>query len=484
MMNQKNNLMNKNSFYITTTLPYVNAKPHLGFALEIVHADIIARYHRLLDEEVFFNTGTDEHGMKIYQKARQCQKDTQEYVDEYAKEFDKLKEILNLSYNKFTRTTDKQHIKAAQEFWKLCYENGDIEKKLYKAKYCPGCELEKTDSELENGKCSLHPNQEIEIIEEENYFFKFSKYEKKLLEFYEQNPDFVVPDKRFNEIKAFVKRGLKDFSVSRLKSKMPWGIEVPGDDEHVMYVWFDALVNYISAIGWPDDEYKKWWPVVQLAGKDNLRQQSAMWQAMLMSAGIEPSKQIVIHGFITSDGQKMSKSVGNVVDPFEIVKEYGTDALRYYLARHIHSFEDSDFSHDKFKEVYNANLANGLGNLASRITTMAVAYKVSYKDYLDDDKLHEFPGKEVDFYNSFEINKVIDDIWGSITALDQYIQQEEPYKKIKTDEKKAKNDVAYLLSQLLRISMRLLPFMPETSEKILKAIKENKKPENLFPRKD
>ncbi|MFH1188404.1 MAG: class I tRNA ligase family protein, partial [bacterium] len=312
--------------YITTTLAYVNASPHIGFALEIIQADVIARYYQEKGYDVFFNTGTDEHGLKIYRKAQDAGKDIQVYVDEYAAQFNKLKEALNVSYNNFIRTTDEHHIKAAQEFWLRCKKSGDIEKRIYKAKYCVGCELEKTDSELENGKCPLHPNQDIENIEEENYFFKFSKYGKRLLKLYEENPDFVVPETRMNEIKAFVEGGLEDFSISRLKTKMPWGVSVPDDDDHVMYVWFDALVNYIAAIGWPDDvdKFKHYWSVIQCAGKDNLRQQSAMWQAMLMSAGLPPSKQILIHGFINVNGQKMSKSLGNVVNPFDVVDAFGT----------------------------------------------------------------------------------------------------------------------------------------------------------------
>src|SRR3989344_5712143 len=234
----------KKKFYITTTLPYVNAKPHIGFALEIVQADVIARYHLLLGEEVFFNFGTDEHGQKIYKKALEEKKDPQKYVDEYAVKFDNLKKALNLSYNNFIRTTDGHHKKAAQEMWKRCIDNGYIAKGVYKAKYCVGCELEKQDSELEVGRCMLHPNLEIEIIEEENYFFKFSLFQKKLLDLYKKFPDFVVPAHRLKEITNFVSSGLEDFSVSRLKEKMSWGIDVPDDDKHVMYVWFDALTNY------------------------------------------------------------------------------------------------------------------------------------------------------------------------------------------------------------------------------------------------
>ncbi|MBV22354.1 MAG: methionine--tRNA ligase, partial [Parcubacteria group bacterium] len=344
--------MGKN-FYLTTTLPYVNADPHVGHALEFVTADIIARYRRLIGDEVFFNTGTDEYGQKVYTKTLEEKKDPQKYVDEYAEKFKKLKDTLNLSYDNFIRTTDEHHKMAAQEFWKRSIANGDIEKKLYKSKYCAGCELEKTDSDLVDGCCPEHREQEIQIIEEENYFFKFSKYQKPLLELYKKNPQFVIPDFRFNEIKRFVERGLEDFSISRLKSKMPWGVPVPDDDEHVMYVWFDALVNYISAIGWPDDlkKFEKWWPVTQFAGKDQVRQQAAMWQAMLMSVGLPLSKQIVIHGFITVDNGKMSKSVGNVISPDDLVAEYGVDALRYYLVRHVHPFEDSDFTMEKFKEA-------------------------------------------------------------------------------------------------------------------------------------
>ena len=240
-------------FYITTTLPYVNADPHIGFALEIVQADIIARYQRGLGKDIVFNTGTDEHGIKIYKQAFAEKKDPQVYVDENAANFEKLKKALNLSYTNFIRTTDKKHIEAAQHFWQLCDKNGDIYKKNYKLKYCVGCELEKTESELENGKCPLHPNLEVELIEEENYFFKWSKFQNDLLKFYDSHPDFVVPANRLNEIIQFVKSGLNDFSISRLKEKMPWGIPVPGDEKHVMYVWFDALINYISTLGWPED---------------------------------------------------------------------------------------------------------------------------------------------------------------------------------------------------------------------------------------
>ncbi|NTW27719.1 MAG: methionine--tRNA ligase, partial [Candidatus Moranbacteria bacterium] len=310
----------KDKFYITTTLPYVNAQPHAGFAMEIIEADVLARFNRQLGREVFFNTGTDEHGLKLFRKAEELKMEVQDYVDQQAENFKSLKEVLNISYDNFIRTTDKQHIVAAQEFWKRCEKNGDIYKKSYKTKYCVGCESEKTDSDLVDGKCPDHPSMEIEIIEEENYFFRFSKYQKQLLDLYEKNPEFVLPKNRLKEIKNFVEGGLEDFSISRLRAKMPWGIEVPGDEQQVIYVWFDALINYISTLGWPTDmkNFEAFWPAVQIAGKDNLRFQSAMWQSMLLSAGIEPSKQIFINGFITVDGKKMSKSTGNVISPAEM----------------------------------------------------------------------------------------------------------------------------------------------------------------------
>jgi methionyl-tRNA synthetase len=475
--------MNKKTFYITTTLPYVNSDPHVGFAMEIIRADIIARYKRLMGHEVFFNTGTDEHGIKIYQKAIENNEDPQTYVDRYAEEFKKLKESLNLSYTNFIRTTDPYHIKAAQEFWKVCEANGDIYKKNYKMKYCVGCELEKTDSELVDGKCPLHPQTELQLIEEENYFFRFSNYQKKLLDLYEARKDFVLPDFRFNEIKKFVERGLEDFSISRLKSKMPWGIEVPNNPDHVMYVWFDALVDYISAIGWPanTEEFNKWWPVTQYAGKDNLRQQSAMWQAMLMSAKLEPSKQVVINGFITSNGQKMSKSLGNVISPFDLVKEFGTDAVRYVVARELSLFEDSDLTLQKFKDTYNGNLANGLGNLTSRILKMSETYLVAPVEIPE----MTIPDNWKEALDKFEINKAADIVWQEITSMDAHIQSSQPFKLIKKDKEMAEGIVKGLVVRLYTVARMLNPILPETSDKIKALIKANKSPETpLFVRKD
>ncbi|OGD67275.1 methionine--tRNA ligase [Candidatus Campbellbacteria bacterium RIFOXYC2_FULL_35_25] len=473
-------------FYITTTLPYTNAPLHIGHALEYVRADSLARYKRLQGHEVFFNTGSDEHGMKVYKKSLEEGKDTKEYTNGHVESFKEQIKELNISYTNFVRTTDEDHMKAAQEFWKVCEANGDIYKKNYKSKYCVGCELEKTDSELIKGECPDHLGQEIEVIEEENYFFRWSNYKDKLLELYKSNSSFVVPESRFNEIKAFVERGLNDFSISRLKEKMPWGVPVPGDENHVMYVWFDALTNYVSVVGWPNDmdTFRSWWPALQFAGKDNLRAQSAMWQAMLMSANLPPSKQIVIHGHITSNGQKMSKSIGNVSNPLDIVNEYGTDALRYYLTREVSSVEDGDYTQERFLESYNANLANGLGNLVSRVLKMSVSYGVTTSLLDNDTVLNNENNKEYrDSIDGYRLDNATDFIWKKIGALDSFVQDTQPFKTIKIDEEKAKKDVEYLLKGLWEISALLIPFMPQTAEKIQEAIRENKIPEALFMRK-
>jgi methionyl-tRNA synthetase len=468
---------------ITTTLPYVNADPHIGFALEIVQSDIYARYARLKGHEVFFNTGTDEHGVKVYRKALEAGQEVQAYVDEYAARFELLKKQLNLSYNAFIRTTDPHHVAAAQEFWRRCAATGDIYKKQYQVKYCVGCELEKTDSELVDGTCPLHPNLDIELIDEENYFFRFSKYQQALLDLYATRPDVVVPATRLNEIRAFVERGLEDFSISRVKAKMPWGVPVPDDDTQVMYVWFDALVNYLSTLGWPDEKYAAWWPSTQCAGKDNLRQQAAMWQAMLMSAGIESSKQIVIHGFITSGGQKMSKSLGNVIYPGAVVEEYGTDTLRYFLARHVHPFEDSDVTLERIREVYNANLANGIGNLTARIMKMATTHLPAPVVRTPEDNVFE-PAVGA-LIEQFEYNRALDVVFEHVGKGDAYIQETVPFKAIKdpATADTARADIEKLVHHLYKIAVHLEPFMPDTAQHIRTAIERHEMPATMFPRK-
>lgn len=456
--------INSEKFYITTTLPYVNAKPHIGFSLEIIEADAIARFHRLLGEEVVFNTGTDEHGTKIYEKAIESGQTPQEYCDVMAGHFREIKELLNLSYTNFIRTTDEYHIAAAQEFWKRCDANGDIYKKQYAVKYCVGCELEKTDSDLMDGKCPDHPKMELQIIEEENYFFRFSKYQDRLLKLYREQPDFVLPKKRLNEITAFVERGLQDFSISRLAAKMPWGIPVPDDTEQVMYVWFDALVNYISTLGWSGEDTKQFesfWPGVQICGKDNLRQQSAMWQAMLFSAGIEPSKQVLVNGFVTVDGMKMSKSLGNVIAPEELVAKYGVDGTRYLLLSAAPIGEDSDVSWDKLTEKYNADLANGLGNLVSRV--MKLSEKIENFEIKNQAGL---PEQFLSLLQEYKLSEGLEYIWAIIREDNKYIEETKPWELAKTDVANFEKVMKKLLMDLSLIAELLAPFLPETSEKI------------------
>lgn len=470
----------QNHIYITTTLPYVNADPHVGFAMEVIRADALARYHRREGSEVFFNTGTDEHGAKIHEAATKEGVTPQEYTDRFAARFRELKDLLNLSVDNFIRTTDSHHVMAAQEFWKRCAANGDIYKKFYKVKYCVGCELEKTDSELDtNGRCPIHPNRELEVREEENYFFRFSNYTDKLTAFYDAHPDFVTPETRFNEVKSFVARGLEDFSISRLASKMPWGVPVPGDDEHVMYVWFDALVNYVSAIGWPDrvNEFEKWWPVIQYCGKDNNRQQSAMWQAMLMSAQLPNSKHIVIDGFITSGGQKMSKSLGNVINPYDVVEyfrpyaSFPEDVLRFVLLHDIPSFEDGDLTMESIKASYAANLQNGIGNLTSRIMKMATTHLV------EPVALQHTNGHALDPHIArFDLKSALAEVNAAVSELDRYIQETEPFKVIKVDHDRGMALITEMVERLGSIALVLTPFLPRTAEEIRRLIREHQMP--------
>lgn len=465
-------------FYITSTLPYVNSEPHIGFALEIVRADAIARVNRLAGKEVWFNTGTDEHGQKIFQKAEEMGIPTIEYCNIFADKFKELKKSLNLSYNTFIRTTDVKHIKAAQEFWKRCFENGDIYKKNYSVKYCVGCELEKTDSDLKDGKCPDHPNKDLEVRGEENYFFRFSKYQEKLLEFYKNYPDFVKPDYRMKEITNFVEAGLTDFSISRLKTKMPWGVEVPGDSEQVMYVWFDALVNYISTLDWPQNtnSFKEWWPGIQVCGKDNLRQQTAMWQAMLMSANLPNSKRVFVNGFILSNGQKMSKSLGNVIDPLAWVEKYGTDAVRYFLLSSLSSFDDSDVTEERFREVYTSDLVNGLGNLTARVAAM-----VEKSGIKTPTSLKTIDKKVIETINNYMFSEAVDLIWKKVKEADLTINERKVWELGGAEQAEV---LTGLVDSIRQIAVDIEPLMPETSGKIKSQYNVDyiKKADHLFGR--
>ncbi|MDB5194865.1 MAG: Methionyl-tRNA synthetase, partial [Parcubacteria group bacterium] len=387
----------------------------------------------------------------------------------------------------FIRTTDAHHLAAAQEMWRRCMAAGDIYKKSYEGLYCVGCEAFKTEHEILDGHCELHPSLTPELLKEENYFFRLSKYGDRLEE-YLSNPEVIIPDWRREEALNFVHAGLEDFSISREKHRLSWGVPVPGDDEQVMYVWFDALTSYISTLGWPADtegKFAKFWQnghTLQMAGKDQVRFQSVMWQAMLMSAELKHTDQVFYHGFINSGGQRMSKSLGNVISPYELVEKYGTEATRYLLLRHVHPVEDSDVTWERLDEWYTANLVNGLGNLVARVMKLAqehVAGPVTLGD-LDT-------GREqavTDVLDAFKFNEAMDTIWEHIGKGDEFMTTHEPYKKIKNENTKeeALADIDKLVRHIAKIAVHLAPVMPATSEAILAAVRENKKPENLFPR--
>ncbi len=470
--------------YFTTTLPYVNSNPHIGFATEVIQADVLARAARASGEDVFFTTGTDEHGQKIAQKADEAGKGAQEYVDHYAGEFERLKNSLNLSHDKFVRTTDKKHIAAAKELWRLCEKKGDIYKKSYKGLYCVGDEMFLFESDLVDGKCLNHPEVEPIEIEEENYFFALSKYQKYLEEYLAKDTS-VIPEWRRKEALNFVKNGLEDVSISREKKRLSWGIPVPNDDTQVMYVWFDALTNYISALGWPEDKegnFKKFWEngvTMQLAGKDQVRFQSIMWQAMLRSAGITATDIILYRGFINSGGRKMSKSIGNVISPNELIEKYGTDATRYILLRHVHTTNDTDITWERMDEWYTANLVNGLGNLVARVMTLS-------QKHLESGQAVSIENHTLDNIKSilekFDFQVAMNSVWERIQKLDQEITETEPFKVVKIDLEKGKLLIEKQREELFVITQMLEYFMPETSKIISKAIKDNVKPDNLFPR--
>ena len=473
-------------FYITTTIPYVNAEPHVGFALEVVQADSLARHKRHTGYEVFYNAGTDEHGQKIYEKALEAGEDVTKYVDRHADSVKALKKMLNLSYDNFVRTTDDDHMRAAQSLWELCDKAGDIYKKKYRGLYCVGCEKFLQQRDLVDGKCPLHPGQDPVELEEENYFFKLSNYQT-FLEEYLNHESVIIPEHRKQEAQNFVKAGLEDFSISREKEKLPWGVPVPGDDGQVMYVWFDALTNYISTLGWPDDKsgnYKKFWEEgfrLQMAGKDQIRFQSIMWPAMLKSAGLPAPEQVFYHGFINSGGQRMSKSLGNFIKPGEMVEKYGTDATRYLLLRHVHPTDDTDITWERLDEWYNAHLANGLGNLVARILKMSETHLPAP---IPDVPVQEFDKEYLSALGRYDFAAALDVVWKKVGELDEKITETEPFKLVKTNPEKAKEIITELATELYIVGRMLFSFMPETNVLIKDSVKANKKPDTLFARID
>lgn len=453
-------------FYLTTTLPYVNGKPHIGHALEFIQADVIARYHRLIEDEVYFNVGTDEHGLKVFEKAQSEGMEVQDYVDKYADYWKEFCNQFQISYDRFIRTTDDDHLKAAKKFWTTSLENGDIYKKHYEGLYCVGCEEFKTEKDLdENGNCPDHGKPPIKHSEE-NYFFRFSKYQQPLLDLYKNNKEFIKPVSKLTEMIKFVEKGLDDISISRQKENLPWGVPVPDDDDQVMYVWFDALVNYVASIGYESDheKFKQWWPGIQLCGPDNNRFQSALWQAMLLSAGLENSEQILVHGTILgTDGTKMSKTKGNVVDPMEIYEKYGLEATRFYMIAGIPTYSDISFSFKQLESYYKSNLANEFGNLLNRIITLVKKKEVE----VDEKKTEEFFRKIADEYHEKYHNLMLENNLSEAMAKVQeigeygnkYITEKEPWGKEKTKEEVSTvlNNLVYLMKIMIKCYEPVIP---------------------------
>lgn len=473
------------NYYVTTSIPYVNADPHIGFALELVAADVLARYARQQKNDVLFSTGTDEHGGKIAEKAAEQKISPKQFTDQISQKFRNLAEILDVSADRFIRTTDEAHEQRAQLIWKALKD--DIYKGKYVGWYCTGDEAFFTEAEVKENKgvCPNH-NRPYEKVEEENYFFRLSKYTEEIKKAIDSGSFQILPKTRRNEILAVINEGLEDISISRPKDKISWGIPVPGDTTQVMYVWFEALMNYITVLGYPEHEdFKKFWPAnVQVIGKDIIRFHAAIWPGILLGLGLPLAKTLYVHGFITSEGKKMSKTLGNVVAPADIVDKYGADALRYYLLRHIPSYEDGDFSADKFEAAYNNELANELGNAVQRTAAMIMKYQDGLIGDIPDPE-HDIAGyKEALEHCRFD--RALDEVWAQIRGLNQYIDEEKPWEVAKTgDQDHLREVLAYQASSLLEIAELLEPFLPSTALKIRNIFHEGvvrPAKETLFPK--
>jgi len=468
--------MAKKKFYVTTAIDYVNAEPHIGHAYQKIVADVLARFHKQKGEDVFFLTGTDEHGQKISRSAEESGKTPKEFVDLIAPKFENAWRALNIHFDKFIRTTDKDHEKKVQEFIKLMEKKGDIYKGEYCGAYCEGCEAYVTEKDLVNERCPFHPNKELKEVREEDYFFRLSKYEKRLLKLYEKNKKYILPLFRRKEVLNRVKEGLKDLNITRLKKNMPWGIKFPLDDKYVVYVWYEALLNYITGIGWPDDKkFKKFWPAeVELLGIDNGWFHCVIWPAMLYSAGIEPAKTILINGFLTFNGQKISKSLGNTISPINLVKKYTADSVRYFCLRHFPFGEDGDFDEKALVNRHNNELANKLGNLVSRVSALAEKYRI---EKCENKLIKKLDTRKIEklFYN-YEFDKVLNEIFGFIDICNEYIQKKKPW------ENGDKKVLYELVESIKEIAKLLWPFIPTASEKISEQFKSDKikKGEILF----
>ena len=459
-----------NKFYITTAIDYVNDTIHIGHAFQKIAADVLARYYRnkLGKDNVFFLTGTDEYGQKAEKAAKQQNISPSEFVKKISDSDQKEQDSLNISYDRFIRTTDPNHTEVVKEIWNRVKKNGDVYSGEYQGSYCEGCEAYYTKEDLINGKCPIHPTLDIKTVKEENYFFKWSKYKDFLIDHIKNNPDFVFPKHRANEMLEFAKN-VKDIPISR--SNFTWGIPVPNDPKQVIYVWFDALINYLTGVGFLKDKklFEKFWPAdVHILGKDNLRWHALLWPAMLKSVNIKLPKTILVNGFLNINGQKISKSLGNVIRPSEWVKKYGADAVRYYLLRYTSITEDSDISEEKLLQAYNSDLANGLGNLVSRVA------KLCEKNNFDLIKIkQDRPNRILEeikpLLEGFKFNDALNYVWGAIRGLDQYINNERPWQKELSEANKILSNIVVgseALTSLREIAEALRIFLPETAEKI------------------
>lgn len=467
-------------FYVTAAIPYVNAKPHVGHALEFVQTDTIARYHRLLGEDVATLSGGDENALKNVQAAEIADIPVQQFVDENTEAFRQLAIKLNAEFTIWQKGSDqKHHFPASQKLWQLCGK--DIYKKKYEGLYCVGCEAFYTKEELnENGECFEHPGKPLQVVAEENYFFALSKYQKQLEELISSDIVKIIPEFRKKEMLTFIKDGLQDISISRSNERAKnWGVPVPGDPSQKIYVWFDALNVYQSGIGfgWDEKQYAKWWPAdVQVIGKGIIRFHSIYWLAFLLSAGLKLPKTIFVHGYFTVNGQKMSKTLGNVIDPSELIDKYGADALRYYFLAKFSPFADGDFSEEKFRGVYNADLANGLGNLVSRVAQLCETNKTK----LEPQK-YELSTAVIKNLENFEFDKALNFIWSEITQIDQKINLDKPWE---LEGSEVNPLLENYTESILQIATDLQPFLPETAKKILDQFggKSIKSRAPLFPR--